>query len=510
MTPQERDPAQRVFRFSSVRVRSTDAPEVILKPGLNVLLRPTEDDRRMLRSVFEALTGAATSGLDALVEVSGTTVPLDVSFPASHGLVGLPPPVVDVPARQEPRTGRTTRDRDHSNASDQRIADLSANERRLSSELELTRRELQREREREALDAPRPPSGSSGVDLHPADLAVMCDRLRELLAMDRPVEIERMAERLEDVGRRRVYRIHREEALGQLIEECRAAERSAQDYLDSVATSPREPGSMTSKERLEANTREAHTIARLDLLGELSEFWKGHLEELEAEVTATDALLGEANELLASAGEHPSGSLRDAAARLRERARRGDYDQATVDELVESLAAYLGSDTTGMAPLELLAEAERRLAQGGTSERQGGSAAQWRPRDDQRVVELEATEHHLASQLDAARAELGALERGREATRPNPFGTRGTGSPLGPDQGWSFADAVTRARTVPGVGTLPVLLLEAPRDAHALSGIDPLAVAALGIAGQIVWVTDRPEVLSALESLGEDVGIIGV
>jgi hypothetical protein len=500
-----------------VRVRSSDAPAVTLKPGLNVLLNPADGDRRLLRSVFEALTGAASSGLDALVEVDGSTVVLDVSFATSYGLVGLSPPVVDVPTGQDPCTVGTAPDRDRTSPSDQRIADLAANERRLTSELELTRRELKRKREREAFDDPHPPVGSDGSDLHPADVAVMCDRLRELLAMDHPVEVVKMAERLEDVGRRRVYRIHREEALGQLIEECRAAERSAQDYLDSVADSrpspgsPGEPESMSLEERLEVGTREAHTVARLDLLVELSGFWKGRLEALKAEVTAGDALLAEANALLASAGELPAGSVSVAAARLREHARSGDYDEATVDGLVQSLAAYLGSDPKSMALPELLAEVERRLADGGAAERQGGFAARWRPRDDRRLVELESAEHHLASQLDAARAELGALERGREATStcPNPFGSPGTGAPRGPVVGWSFADAVTRARTVPGVGTLPVLLLES-HDANALSGIDPLAVASLGISGQVVWLTDRPEVLPALESLGEDVGILGV
>lgn len=532
LIPQERDPTQRVFRFSSVRARFTDAPAVALKPGLNVLLRPTDDDRRLLRSVFESLTGAASSGLDALVDLDGSMVALDASFPYLHGLDGLGPPVVDVPAGDDPRTGRTTRDRAHSDPSDQRMAELGADERRLSSELELTRRELQREWEREAIVDPGPPAGRGESDLHPADVAVMCDRLRELLAMDRPTEVLRMAGRLEDVGRRRVYRIHREEALGQLIEECRAAERSAQDYLDSVVASPQGPDSpgerdgggrvenMSMEERLEAGTREAHTIARLDLLEELSDFWKGRLEKLKAEVTTGNDLLADANALLASAGELPSGSLRDAAARLREHARRWDYDEATVDELVEALAAYLGSDPAAMAPVELLAEAERRLAHGGATERQGGSAGGWRARDDQRLVELEATEHRLASQLDTARAELGALERGREAARmqsrpsggarqPNPFSSPDTGSPGAPEAGWSLADAVTRARTVPGVGTLPVLLLEASHDAHAVSSIDPLVAASMGNAGQVVWVTDRPEVLSALESLGEDVGIIG-
>ncbi|MCZ7628974.1 MAG: hypothetical protein M5U19_07855 [Microthrixaceae bacterium] len=42
-----------------------------------------------------------------------------------------------------------------------------------------------------------------------------------------------------------------------------------------------------------------------------------------------------------------------------------------------------------------------------------------------------------------------------------------------------------------------------------MSGVDPRAVASMGMAGQVVWVTHRPEVLWALESLGEDVGIIG-
>lgn len=518
MTPQERDPARRVFRFSSVRARFSDAPPVTLKPGLNVILRPTDDDRRLLRSVFEALTGAASSGLDALLDVDGSTVALDAGFAPRHGLDGIAPPVVEVPAGRDPLTTGAARSLAIFDPSDQRIADLAANERRLSSELELTRRELLREREREAPDDQHPPVGRDGADLHPADVAVMCDRLRELLAMDQPADALRMAERLEEVGRRRVYRIHREEALGQLIEECRAAERSAQDYLDSIADSPRafgspdesggasQPEHLSVEERLEVGAREAHTIARLDLLEELSGFWKGRLEELKTDVTAGIELLADANALLASAGELPSGSLRDAAARLREQARRWDYDETTVDELVESLAAYLGSDPTRRAPEELLVEAERRLANGAVTERQGDP---WRARDDQRLVELEATEHRLTDRLNAARAELVALERGRDATRPNPFGSAGTASTRAPQDGWSFANAVTRARTVPGVGILPVLLLEAPYDTRAMSWVDPLAVASMGIAGQVVWLTDRPEVLSALRSLGEDVGIIG-
>lgn len=521
-----------------MRAKSPDARAVILKPGLNVLFRPTEDDRGLLRSVFEALTGTMVSGLDAQLEVDGSAVALDSDFSTHHGLDGCPPPVVDVPAGNDQTTAGTAGDRHHGDPSDQRFAELTASERRLSSELELTRRELLEQRGRAAPDDSPPSARDAGSDLHPADVAVMCDRLRELLAMDRPAEALRIAERIEDLGRRRVYRIHREEALGQLIEECRAAERSAQEYLDSVVGPPRVPGPQggppdgeagggadrnSMEERLEAGTREAHTIARLDLLGELSDFWMGRLEELKAEVTTGNDLLADANTLLASAGELPSGSLRDAASRLREHARRSDYDAATVDELVESLAAYLGSDRADMAPVDLLAEAERRLAQGGAAQRQGGAPVQWWARDDRRIEELELAEHSLVIQLDAVRAEVGALERGRQATRPHspPSGTPGHPNPFGPPGGalegssaaydaWSFTDAVTRARTASAAGILPVLLVE-PSDAgvNALSGVDPRAVASMGMAGQVVWVTHRPEVLWALESLGEDVGIIG-
>ncbi|MCZ7628975.1 MAG: hypothetical protein M5U19_07860 [Microthrixaceae bacterium] len=340
-----------------MRAKSPDARAVILKPGLNVLFRPTEDDRGLLRSVFEALTGTMVSGLDAQLEVDGSAVALDSDFSTHHGLDGCPPPVVDVPAGNDQTTAGTAGDRHHGDPSDQRFAELTASERRLSSELELTRRELLEQRGRAAPDDSPPSARDAGSDLHPADVAVMCDRLRELLAMDRPAEALRIAERIEDLGRRRVYRIHREEALGQLIEECRAAERSAQEYLDSVVGPPRVPGPQggppdgeagggadrnSMEERLEAGTREAHTIARLDLLGELSDFWMGRLEELKAEVTTGNDLLADANTLLASAGELPSGSLRDAASRLREHARRSDYDAATVDELVEVIGGLSG------------------------------------------------------------------------------------------------------------------------------------------------------------------------
>lgn len=507
-----------------------------LRSGLNVVFRPTVEDRDLLRSVFEALTGTISSGLEAQVEVDGTTVALDVGFPSLYGLDGHPPPVVDVPVAHDARIGRATSGRHRADPADQRMAELAASERRLNSELELTRRELAEQRERDAPDDPRSQVRRGGPDLHPADVAVMCDRLRELLAMDRPAEALRIAERIDDLGRRRVYRIHREEALGQLIEECRAAERSAQDYLDSVGDPPHVPGSQggadgadrpersAMEERFEAGTREAHTIARLDLLGELSEFWTRRLDELRAEATTGNDLLADANALLTSAGELPSGSLRDAASRLREHVRRSDYDEATVHELVESLTAYVGSDPAAVAPVELLAEAERRLAQGGVGEPGGGSSTRWRARDDQRILELEDAEHRLTIQLDAVRAEVGALQRGRDTARshaagaaavthPNPFdppaGSRGVGDGPAAD-GWSFTDAVTRARTVSSVGVLPVLLLEPSEiGVNALSGVDPLAVAATAMVGQIVWVTQRPEVLSALESLGADVGIIG-
>lgn len=510
MIPQEQDPAQRVIRFSLLRSPVTDAPPVTLKPGLNVVLRPTGDDRRLLRSVFEALTGVASSELDALLDLGGCTVALDAGFPHLHGLDGLPPPVLDVPGAQSPTAVGIANSRGQADSSVQRIAVLAATERRLSSELELTRRELEQERAREG-------EGEAGneSDLHPADVAVMCDRLRELLAMDHPAEAVKMAERLESDGRRRVYRVHREEALGQLIEECRAAERSAQEYLDSFSNPPRDPGAenMSIEARLEASSREAHTIARLDLLEELLAFWRGRLEELEDEVNEGNDLLAEANALLASAGELPSGSVRDAASRLRELAHRWDYDGSTVTELVEALAGYLNLDPTSFTPVGLLAEAERHLAHGGIARRQGGSAGAWRERDDQRVTELETTEHRLASQLDTVRAELGALERGRESiSQPNPFSSPAIGSTGAPDGGRSFVDAVARVRTVPGLGILPVLLVEQfqeSQDSHAVSTIDPMVVASMAVAGQVVWMTDRPEVLSALESMGEDVGIIG-
>ncbi len=589
LTPQERVPAHGVFRFASMRAHASDAPPLVLGPGLNVLSGVSHDDLRLLRTVFEALTGAAAAGLDAIVEVDGTRMALDAEMPRLHGLVGHSPPIVEVPAGSlgaagpgysgpgysgpgysgpgyggpghggpghgGPGTGsegsgaqQATGRADPAHA---RLAELRSLVRGLRSELELTQRELDRQREldtqRELGVAPDPGvSGGAGLSgdagLHPADVAAICDRLRDLLAGSPPPEATRLADELDEARRHRVYRIHREDALDQLMAECRAAVRSASEYLESVAGrddagSGGEGGGEVS---FEAHSLEAHTIARLDLLEELARFWEGRLAELRSESADQGELLARANEVLVARGGLPSGSHRDAAARLRDLAAASGADRRAVDELAGILAGYLGLDPSSMTVEELLERAEQRLANGTDAGTQNAPATpHWPQPDPDRLVELESAERRLVDRLARADSELEALERSAEAARQaldatldagdasagtpqaapsrasgaNPFGDK-PASPSGgtrpaDEAAWSFTDAIIDARAIPGVGVLPVLIVEPNQTPHGLTGVDPMSVASMGLGGQVVWVTDRPEVTDGLAVLVDDVRIIG-
>lgn len=506
-----------------MRAHASDAPPLVLGAGLNVLSGVNREDLQLLRTVFEALTGAAAPGLDAIVEVDGTRMALDTAFPRLHGLQGHTPPIVDVPAGTGPAVSAGP-----GGAAQARLTELRALIRALDSDLELTRREVDRQRdldpgEVDEGDGSRDAAGA-GTPLHPADVAGICDRLRDLLAREVPSDATRLADALDEARRRRVYRVHREDALGQLMSECRAAISSARDYLDSVAgnddsghgSGPAggEDSDASMKARLDAGALEAHTIARLDLLEELAQFWEARLEELRRETVDENDLLAQANGLLIAAGELPSGSPRDAAVRLRELAASDGGDQGAIDELAGSLAAHLGLDASSMTAEELVARAEQRLATGadpGAGSTDGRGQPHWRQRDQRRLDELEAAERRLAARLATASSELEALERGIAAA-PNPF-DRGLEGPSGLTHSanapsWSFSAAIHAARTIPGVGALPVLLVEPATQRHGLSDVDPMAVASMGLGGQVVWVTERPEVLDGLVALGDDVSFI--
>lgn len=475
--------------------------------GLNVLVGIPEKDLAALRSAFGALTGTAETDLEVLVEVDGAAVPLDRVFARTHGLHGRRPPVLDVPQSPHPRS-----------APEQQLVEMLAHERSLISELELTRRELDRERDLVVSamdDAPR-----AETDLHPADVAVMCDRLRELLTVPGAGELVDLLERLEEFNRDRVYVIFREEALGQLMVECDAAISSAREYLRMLA------GTETRTDP-ETTRMEAHTIARIELLEEFAGFLEQQTEELGVGLSDAGDLLSEANGRLTEAGRRPASTLTQAVGEIRDLLSSPAVDDTATGELVTALAAWLGvrsgtGEDVYRDPHELLAAAEERLAAGGGTRWGDSRSGTWRRGDPERLAELEANDQRLASKLVMVRRELASLERGLEALersvrdrpRPNPFedapDSREAGRPGGVSKRWSLSGELAAVRDVEGAPRLPVLLVEPPGGHHELSHLDPLAVAALAMGGQILWVTDREAVPETLGVLGDAVEVIRV
>jgi hypothetical protein len=96
------------MRVVSLRAPVPGAPPVGLHGDLTVVLGADPDDVADLCSTFAAIVGGVDPPLEALVDLEGATVALDAGFAAATGLVGAPSPVVVVPGPAgPPGTGST-------------------------------------------------------------------------------------------------------------------------------------------------------------------------------------------------------------------------------------------------------------------------------------------------------------------------------------------------------------------------------------------------------------------
>lgn len=530
--------AEQVLRILSLRARAYGASETTLAPGLNIISGAAQSDVAAVRGSFDALTHPMRPSVRTIVEVGGDEVEVDEQFADTFGLAGLPTPVLDLSsAPVEHADPRPTSEREPVSANTQRVSQLQRSAGRLRSELELVRREISREgAERSGgragrEPAPQRPRGklwggearAGASELHPADVAVMCDRLRDLL--DSPAADEQLtdlADRLDAVGAQRVYSIHREEALDQLVAECNDAIRSAEEFL---AAEPASEAGRTTPEPdavLSAGARRARTIARIDLLSELAEFWRNRREALDDTNERSAELLEKANAALVGLGGRPATSPVRAAALLRELAgsARSREEVAAMEDLTAALAEFVGDEATGRSPAELLVLAEARLGEGGSKgggaplseDLESGAAA------DERLRTLSGTERRLSEELQVVEEALGALQRGSDAleesrSRPNPFG-RGPGVDSGRADGRG-RPTLARLRALGSVGgttRLPVLIVEPSASfAHGAADLPELSeVLAAAGPGQVVWVTNRESVLRAAAAMGEDVNHIEV
>jgi hypothetical protein len=67
---------------------------------------------------------------------------------------------------------------------------------------------------------------------------------------------------------------------------------------------------------------------------------------------------------------------------------------------------------------------------------------------------------------------------------------------------WSLPAELDLRRPMPHVGSMPVLLIEPESGPTSLDQVDVPGIVALAAERQVVWVTDRSEVVSAVEVLG--------
>lgn len=544
--------AEQVLRILSLRARAYGASETTLAPGLNIISGAAQSDVAAVRGSFDALTHPMRPSVRTIVELGGDEVEVDEQFADTFGLAGLPTPVLDLSAAPVEHADHRPTEQSHPteqsrptesepvSANAQRVGQLQRSAGRLRSELELVRREIRREGSgRSAERAGREPAPERpraklwggdarerAPELHPADVAVMCDRLRDLLESPAADDaLTNLADRLDAAGAQRVYSIHREEALDQLVAECNDAIRSAEEFLEADQGSG--PGSTTSEADavLSAGARRARTIARIDLLSELAEFWRNRREALDGMNERSAELLEEANAALVGLGGRPTTSPVRAAALLRELAgsARSREEVIAMEDLTATLAEFVGDGATGRSAADLLALAEARLGAGGApggeaplSDVDSGAAT------DERLRTLSGTERRLSEELQVVEEALAALQRGSEAleenrARPNPFG-RGAGGDVdgGADGvdggGGSTLTRLSALGSVGGATRLPVLIVEPPSSSAdgAVELPELSEVLAAAGPGQVVWVTNRESVLRAAAAMGEDVNHIEV
>ena len=532
----------------SLRARHPRAVATELHDRVTVLAGLSSEDREALRSTFASITEPAAPGLEALVEVDGTTVPLDESFAATFELLGAAPCVVDVPAAAGSAVGAFAAEASPSAVSHGNEASLARLHRRrdaLSAELNVARRALDEERALLASRSmgdrgpSRAPSGHSN-----AGVRELVDQLAAALEAPVPTDPLELADRLDSLSRRSSATAARDAALGQLMAECRVAIDSVQAVLtgqvggsddrlavlaeldrvrDEMVDAAR--GTLTRRARrrladlqhresellaatghrsyrdLSADVRSGRAPggddmqlaqARLELLHELEAFWSERRELASADRAEEAELIGQAAELL---GEPPGVVLspRLAAVKLRARISRPAGTRSTVRVIAGRLATELGYDSAeDLTPRELLeiAEAELEVADSTGSERPGPTSSP----GGSRLDELEATEQRLRGELDHLAVRLDAL--GRAESVP---GVEPQAAPAGD---WSLAAELEALGSPPKVGSLPALIIEPQGIENALGGVDVPSVVALASRRQLIWVTDRPEVVEGVEMLG--------
>ena len=412
-------------------------------------------------------------------------------------------------------------------------------------------------------DASPAESGFAGPSATARELA---DRLAMALRRRPLADPLELADRLDALAQRRGTAAARSAALNQLMSECRVAIDSVQDAIsggapavssladalaqidatrDEMLELASGPMPRKARRRLgELREREAELLrstrlgsyrelvaavnassqhedaqsiaaARLELLHELEGFWAQRRQQAAADAIEEAELLEQAAEVL---GEGPNSSLtpRLAAARLRSQPQPEPQKQSTSRLLAFRLAAELGFDAAeALTPREVLelAEAELEAAEspfpdepfvsgsGRVGTHAAGSAtgaAAPSYRLGGRTGELEAEQRRVREELDRTRARLDALERAAAIV---------PGSTAEVEAGragavWSLPAELDLRRPMPHVGSMPVLLIEPESGPTSLDQVDVPGIVALAAERQVVWVTDRPEVVSAVEVLG--------
>jgi hypothetical protein len=412
-------------------------------------------------------------------------------------------------------------------------------------------------------DARPAESGFAGPSATARELA---DRLAVALRRRPLADPLELADRLDALAQRRGAAAARSAALTQLMSECRVAIDSVQDAISGgapavssladalaqidatrdemleLASGPmprkarRRLGQLREREaELLRSTRfgsyrelvaavnassqheDAQSIAaaRLELLHELEGFWAQRRQQAAADAIEEAELLEQAAEVL---GEGPNSSLtpRLAAARLRSQPQPEPQKQSTSRLLAFRLASELGFDAAEvLTPREVLelAEAELEAAEspfpdepsasgsGRVGTHTAGSAtgaAAPSSRLGGRTGELEAEQRRVREDLDRTRARLDALERAAAIV---------PGSTAEVEAGragavWSLPAELDLRRPMPHVGSMPVLLIEPESGPTSLDQVDVPGIVALAAERQVVWVTDRSEVVSAVEVLG--------
>ncbi len=559
----------------TLRAREPAAEPLTLHPRVTLVVGATESDKEALRSTFAAITSPSLPALEALIDLGDTTVPLDVAFSSTYGLERAPSAVLEVPridghpTRVPSKAPSTLGTPEFTNSA--RIAALRAEKRAVRSELTLVGRALAEERadprDRGAstkrgrqsrvdeLFGASTRTGTSHLQPSPRSVGNLSDRLELLLERQPRDEALELADRLEQLDRRREESPDRDRALVQLMAECRSAIESTNRALEGAHPGASEGSGgfgeierireemlrIASQNRMSRRQRhqlnelrrrgqailgelgyasygellasrgsddreigpgEGQTAARLELLMELQDFWRERLEQIQSEDDEVTDLLERSTRMLGESGLGRPSSLRMVARRLRRFAERNPDRPEEIDRLAGSLADTLGIDSSaGLDPHELL-----EAARAETSTEQSGTAAS--PTAD-RIHELEELEMDLARRLELVGERLDALERASEVPLEQPVPD--SGGNLDPRVGdtsvtpgsWALPRELDARRGLEHVGSLPVLLLEHSAGS-AIADMDPLSVVALGASNQIVWVSDRGDVLSAIEAAGAE------